>query len=122
MPALTADAYQTIHQAGDSGTSFYLTNIVRGALDWRYVGVLLHEAIICDSPQAIEQLEGIVVKGLFDGGRNVEPRKKHEQDAAILEAAVAAEPDNARYVFYLAQSYRVRVNSKRAWMSIGVEH
>ena len=28
-PPLTADAYQTLHQVGDSGTSFYLTNIVR---------------------------------------------------------------------------------------------
>ena len=54
MPPLTADAYQTLHQVGDSGTSFYLTNIVRDALDWRYVGVL-HEVITCDSAHAIEK-------------------------------------------------------------------
>ena len=105
MPLLDADAYQTLHLVGDSGTSFYLTNIVHEALDWRYVGVL-HEAITCDSPHAIEKLEGIVVKGLFDGARNTDPKKKYEQDAAVLEAALAGEPDNARYVFYLAQCYR----------------
>ena len=105
MPLLTADACQTLHLVGDSGTSFYLTNIVHESLDWRYVGVL-HEAITCDSAHAIEKLEGIVVKGLFDGARNTDPKKKYEQDAAVLEAALAGEPDNARYVFYLAQCYR----------------
>ncbi len=104
-PSLTADAYQTLHRIGDSGHSFYLMNIVRSALPWRYVGVL-HEVMTCDSKHTTEKLEGLVVKGFFDGARNVDPKKKYENDAAILEEALAEDPYNARYVFYLAQSYR----------------
>jgi len=42
------------------------------------------------------------------GGRSigVSHAKKYGEDARILEKALVDEPDNSRYVFYLAQSYR----------------
>lgn len=105
MPSLAADEYQIRHEAGNSGTSFYLSQLVRSALPWRYVGVL-HEVIVCDVAHSTARLEGLTTKGLFDGARNADPQSKYMADAAVLEAALKNEPDNARYVFYLAQSYR----------------
>lgn len=105
-PALTADAYSLRHRVEPSGTEFDLIKLVRAALPWRYVGVL-HEVIACDAPQRTETLRGPVVRGLFDSARNqVDAATKYARDAAVLEAALKDEPDNARYVFYLAQSYR----------------
>jgi len=40
-----------------------------------------------------------------DGARARDP-KTYEKDASILEKALLDEPHNARYAFYLAQSYR----------------
>lgn len=105
LPELTADAYMTVHEAGDSGTRFYLHQLVRSELPWRFEGVL-HEVIVCDEPHRVERLEGIVCKGHFDGARNEDPQAKYERDAEVLEGVLEVDPDNARYVFYLAQSYR----------------
>ena len=105
LPALGEDEYLTVHEAGESGTSFYLTQIVRSALPWRYLGVL-HEVIKCDEPHGTAKLEGIVCKGFFDSARNSDPTAKYASDARVLEEALKDEPDNRRYVFYLAQSYR----------------
>ena len=41
---------------------------------------------------------------LPDDSRSKDPNK-FQQDAAILEEAIKKEPNNSRYVFYLAQSY-----------------
>lgn len=105
IPELVADEYQIRHEACDSGTSFYLTQLVRNSLPWRYVGVL-HEVIVCDETHSTARVEGPITKGLFDGARNANPKQKYQADAALLEDALKGEPDNARYVFYLAQSYR----------------
>jgi len=52
--------------------------------------------------------EAWILYRLGQGGRsrNVNPRDKFLRDAALLEEALRREPDNARYRFYLAQSYR----------------
>jgi tetratricopeptide (TPR) repeat protein len=104
-PRLVADAYQILHRAGTSETTFYLTQLVRSTLPFRYVGVL-HEVITCDVPHQLERLEGPVTHGLFDSARTIDPVAKYRRDAAVLEAALRDEPGNARYVFYLAQSLR----------------
>lgn len=105
MPQLQADAYQILHIPGESTTTFFLTQLVRGDLPFRYLGVL-HEGIHCDVPHRTVRLTGIATKGFFDSARNADPLRKYENDAAVLERAILAEPNNARYVFYLAQSYR----------------
>lgn len=105
MPPLTADEYLTRHEAGTGGTSFYLPQFVRSSLPWRYEGVL-HEGIVCDVAHSTARLEGLTTRGYFDSARNADPKKKYQSDATVLEQAVKDEPANARYVFYLAQSYR----------------
>jgi cytochrome c-type biogenesis protein CcmH/NrfG len=48
---------------------------------------------------------GFWIEVKSEGARSRDPRK-FEKDAAVLEAALAREPGNARYAFYLAQSWR----------------
>ncbi|WP_197911989.1 tetratricopeptide repeat protein [Kineobactrum salinum] len=73
-------------------------------MPWRWVGVL-HEYL--DAGQLVEQprLPGFRIEVSSDGARSADPHK-FEKDAALLKAALVDEPDNNRYRFYLAQSYR----------------
>ncbi|MFJ5773348.1 glycosyltransferase [Streptomyces sp. NPDC093094] len=80
--------------------------MVSTRLPWRYTGVL-HEYLECDTPFSRAPLDGVrtVVKG--GGGRSQgSVRSKYLRDAAILKDGLAEEPGNARYAFYLAQSWR----------------
>lgn len=113
-PPLTGDEYAIRHRIEPSGTEFHLTKLVRSALPWRYVGVL-HEVLVCDAQHRTERLAGPTIRGFFDSARNaVDAATKYGRDAAVLEAALQDEPDNARYVFYLAQSYRDAGDTERA--------
>jgi len=105
-PELVADQYRLLHRHRASPeTAWELGSLVKQSLPWRYEGVL-HEVIVCDAPHRALSLDGPVVWGHFDSARNADPRAKYAEDARVLEAALVAEPANARYVFYLAQSYR----------------
>jgi glycosyltransferase involved in cell wall biosynthesis len=79
-------------------------SVVSTRLPWRWQGVL-HEYL--DAGRAIEQprLPGFWIDVKSEGARSRDPRK-FEKDAAVLEAALEREPGNARYAFYLAQSWR----------------
>jgi glycosyltransferase involved in cell wall biosynthesis len=105
-PELRGDAYQLLHRSGQSETHFWLTKLVRSALPWRYVGVL-HEALHCSEAHRVDRIEGPLIHGMFDSARNrLTQEEKYTRDALVLEAALKKEPDNARYVFYLGQSWR----------------
>ncbi len=75
--------------------------------NWRWVGVV-HEYLDCDGqPLPTVQLPELRVQVRTDGARSQRPQaEKFAADAAVLEHALIDEPDNDRYVFYLAQSYR----------------
>jgi tetratricopeptide (TPR) repeat protein len=106
LPKLTADSYRTRHTGARSDSSFERTQFIKSALPWRYVGVL-HEVVICPEARAGESLPGIVCLGHFDSARNqIDAAAKYAKDATILENALKTDPDNARYVFYLAQSLK----------------
>jgi hypothetical protein len=76
---------------------------VSGKLDWKYVGVT-HEYITCgDQSNDFRMFDGFMAKHFYDGGSRGD---KFERDIRMLEEAIKEEPDNARYMFYLAQSYR----------------
>lgn len=106
LPPLEADAYQLMHRGHQSTTEFFRTQLVRSRLPFRYQGIL-HEVILCDEPHSIARIASDLVSvGYFDGARNVDPIAKYRADAVVLSKALETDPDNARYVFYLAQSYR----------------
>ncbi len=102
MPELTADLYTVVMRYGES--VYHRASLAATRLAWRYEGVL-HEYLECGHPYGRAQLEGSSVHVNPDGARSQDPMK-FEKDAQLLESSLADEPGNARYAFYLAQSYR----------------
>lgn len=103
-PVLCADAYAL--RVEYAGTRYDRVCLIDAHLPWRWVGVL-HEYLECGRPIERPLLSGPVVQVYSDGARSQQDvRVKYAQDARTLEAALRDEPDNTRYVFYLAQSYR----------------
>jgi glycosyltransferase involved in cell wall biosynthesis len=83
--------------------------------EWHWIGVI-HEACLPDDPMLLEKvldcrsraahlLDDVTMYIIGGGDRSSDPQK-YLKDAAVLEQALIDEPNNARYVFYLAQSYR----------------
>lgn len=101
-PALHEPAYSL--QARYGGLSYDRVSLVSAALPWRWQGVL-HEYLDAGQPVAQPRLPGVWIAVTPDGARSADP-DKFAKDAAVLEQALREEPDNARYVFYLAQSWR----------------
>jgi tetratricopeptide (TPR) repeat protein len=103
MPPLSADAYTL--RVADMGTAYDRMHLFRAELGWRYEGVL-HEYPVCTAREPrSERLEGLVYRRIHDGARWRDP-EKYRKDAAVLERALGENPTNARYAFYLAQSWR----------------
>jgi glycosyltransferase involved in cell wall biosynthesis len=102
MPQLTADSYNMLINYG--GCSYLRKQLVRNTLPWRYEGVL-HEYITCEHARTGEFLSGLQTKPHHDGAR-ARDATTYRRDALVLEQALLGEPNNTRYVFYLAQSYR----------------
>jgi glycosyltransferase involved in cell wall biosynthesis len=102
LPELTADAYTLLVR--DGATSYWRTHIVNTRLDYRYVGVL-HEVLTSAVPRREERLSGIVYRRNLEGARSRDP-ETYRKDAIVLEKALEKEPTNARYMFYLGQSWR----------------
>lgn len=101
-PPLTADAYFLTCE--DAGTSYARCAIVSTRLPWRWKGVL-HEFLDCDASFTREAWDSPRIRVMHDGARSRDPQT-YRKDAALLEEALRTDPENARYVFYLAQSYR----------------
>ncbi|MEU9146305.1 glycosyltransferase [Streptomyces sp. NPDC048349] len=105
MPELTEDAYRVaLH---DGPIIHWRPALVSTRLPWRYVGIL-HEYIECGQPYGLGTLAGAHIRSVGGGARLREDgqRTKYLRDAALLQQGLLKEPDNARYVFYLAQSWR----------------
>lgn len=104
MPELTHDAYRVaLH---DGPIIHWRPALVSTRLPWRYVGVL-HEYIECGRSYSLGTLKGANIRSVGGGARLREGRrKKYLRDAEILQEGLVKEPDNPRYVFYLAQSWR----------------
>ena len=75
-------------------------------LDWTWRGVL-HEALVSQHAAQAQFLPGLRIRVFSDGARSQQSQvEKFTRDAQVLRQALAKEPDNARYAFYLAQSLR----------------
>jgi hypothetical protein len=107
---LDADAYYVTHRYAD--LSYGLAVLLADRIAWRYEGVL-HEYVTADVPHRIAALAGPWVDVQHDGARSRDPQT-YLKDAAILEAALARQPGNARYAFYYAQSLKDAGLSERA--------
>jgi tetratricopeptide (TPR) repeat protein len=101
FPEMTLPAYQMKY--GKEFT-YNRLQVFSDKYAWRYVGVL-HEYPTCDEVVETGVIGGdYYIESRRIGARSADP-DKYKKDAAILEEALLREPDNARYWFYLGQSY-----------------
>tara|TARA_R110002012_G_scaffold50835_2_gene131493 strand:+ start:12094 stop:13278 length:1185 start_codon:yes stop_codon:yes gene_type:complete len=108
---MTADGYTLLIKRGDF--SWWRNQIFKLELSWRYVGVLHEYAAVTNpsadgSPCVFTKLPGDYhISARTEGNRNVgiTPIEKYSRDAETLKKALEDEPENARYQFYLGQSY-----------------
>lgn len=103
---LDAPGYYLRQRLDGAEFEYQSAKLLRHDAGWRWQGVL-HEFPAADPSPPLARLDGLRVRSFPDGARSRRPvRDKYLDDARVLEAALAQEPDNARYAFYLAQSLR----------------
>ncbi len=103
LPHLNKDFYlMTVKIANDS--KFARIALVNNALNWKWEGVI-HEAILCPQAVTSEWLLGITNLCSLGGGARSKDPDKFLKDAQVLEKALEKDPENSRYVHYLAQTY-----------------
>lgn len=107
---LGADGYYIGHRY--AGIEYGIAVLLADRIPWRYQGVL-HEYVTADVPHVIVPLPGPWIDVYHEGARSRDPQT-YLKDAAILKAALAKEPENTRYAFYLAQSLKDAGALKRA--------
>ena len=78
--------------------------LINTHFDWEWKDILHEYLEIPLNAKTFEALKNITCFTDSDGSRADDP-KKYYKDAAVFEKALETDPDNARYVFYLAQSY-----------------
>ena len=96
---LTGAGYRLL-QCTAGGLSYWNARLARRDAGARYHGVT-HEYL--DVPGSVEALRGVWYKDHASGSNRVD---KFERDIRLLTGALETEPDNHRYWFYLAQSYK----------------
>lgn len=107
---LTAGAYLLRQSAGDF--EYWSKRLVRGDLEWHYVGST-HEYIqSADGAETVERLDALAVEHHADGHGWAD---KFERDMELLTQVLRENPGDARAQFYLAQTCRdaaVRTENK----------
>jgi glycosyltransferase involved in cell wall biosynthesis len=100
------DCYQILYKLNT--LQYHRAQVVKSDQDWVYKGVL-HEYLHLEGKENITQgivPNSYVIADISPLKRASSLEEKYANDAKILEEALEKEPDNARYQFYLAQSYR----------------
>jgi glycosyltransferase involved in cell wall biosynthesis len=87
-----------------AGTRYRRTSLIRLDRPWRWVG-LVHEYLDMGEPANIGHLTAPTVRVFHEGARSRDP-ETYAKDAYLLEEALAEDPLNPRWQFYVAQSYR----------------
>ena len=101
-PALKAGGYKLETRFGN--ISYMRLQLIKATLPWKWEGVL-HEYLTTPFAIPFPIIPNIWNYPHTDGARASNPQK-FEEDAALLESALKDDPNNPRYVYYLAQSYR----------------
>jgi len=100
------DCYQILYKL--NSLQYHRAQIVKSDQNWVYKGVL-HEYLHLEDKENISQgivPNSYVIADISPLKRASSLEEKYSNDAKILEDALIKEPENARYQFYLAQSYR----------------
>lgn len=96
---LKAIGYKIIQQSGS--LEYYNTRFVKLGFPWKCTGVT-HEYWDGASTDTLTK-DIIFIDDVGDGGCKAD---KFERDVRLLEEGLREDPKNARYMFYLAQSYK----------------
>ncbi|GAA1729315.1 glycosyltransferase [Microcella frigidaquae] len=99
LAAVTADA--ALVPVG-GGVSYRMPYLVRGGRPWHYAG-RTHEYLTSSEPYTTTWFDGLRITHIADGSSH---RVKLERDVELLGLDLLDNPDSARTVFYLAQTYR----------------
>ncbi len=104
LPEFVHDSYLIKTVFGN--LAYHRKQIVSTKFDWHFKGIL-HEYMNCDADPkpTTAMLHGVCNIPKHDGARSGDPHK-YKKDALVLERILLEEPNNTRYTFYLAQSYR----------------
>jgi len=102
----TPDGYQILYKL--NALQYHRVQIVKSDQNWVYKGVL-HEYLHIEDKKDV--IHGTVpnchiIADISPLKRAATLEEKYSNDAKILEEALDKEPNNTRYMFYLAQSYR----------------
>lgn len=101
LPTLTGDAYYVDMTTGEQ--LYQRLQVFKNNLGWRYVGVL-HEYPQSDTAKEFQKLKNCSIESRRLGSRN--SPGKEDRDIDTLLQGITEEPNNARYYFYLGQTYR----------------
>ena len=86
--------------------------LIKASLPWKWVGVI-HEYLECNISCSTALYPESYIIASTEGARGKNP-DRFKNDIKILKAGLREEPDNTRYQFYLAQSYRDDSNFPQA--------
>ncbi|MDP1608977.1 MAG: glycosyltransferase family 2 protein [Chlamydiales bacterium] len=101
--------YVTVHT--DFRYSAHYVMLIKSSLSMSWEGVL-HEALKSNA-KTYSVFTDVHINAFSDGNRSRNPQK-YSSDAAILEKALLQEPDNARYMIFLALTYEVDKQPEKA--------
>ena len=102
FPELTKDLYNMWR--GIEGFTYIKPQLVKAKLPWKWVGVT-HEYLGCDKAYSSDTLTSVKYVSC-DGGASSKDPLKFLRNVKLLKEGLEQEPNNERYVFYLAESYR----------------
>lgn len=97
---MKADSYYL--QQKNNDITYFNIRLVKASLPWQSIGVT-HEYWSCKTPCRHEKLLTLKIDDREDGGCKGD---KLERDIRLLSQGLKDEPDNERYMFYLAQCFK----------------
>jgi glycosyltransferase involved in cell wall biosynthesis len=103
LPELSADLYNMWR--GSPDFIYLKPQIVKADLPWKWVGVT-HEYLGCDQSYSSDLLTHVKYISKDGGASHKDPKKKFLKNVELLLDGLKEDPDNTRYAFYLAESYR----------------
>ncbi len=96
---LSCDNYNLIQKNGE--LSYANTRLIKASLPWKCIGVT-HEYWGCSEAKSYDICHTLKIDDKNDGGCKAD---KFERDLSLLQQGLMDEPNNPRYMFYLAQTY-----------------
>lgn len=86
----------------DGGVSYRMPYLVRGGRPWHFTG-RTHEHLASTEPYRTEWFDGLRITHIADGSSH---QVKLARDVELLSLDMVDNPQSARTIFYLAQTYR----------------